>query len=387
MEDHHPETFDVLTLRLLATQHTLNYSYCSINATYCNGTSCLLPSKNDDAFNQILNTVLSTVVTIMLALVMFSMGCNVELKTFLGHIKRPWGIMVGFLCQFGIMPLLGFLLSLIFNVLPIQAVVVIIMACCPGGMASNILAYWVDGDMDLSISMTTCSTLLALGMMPLCLLIYTKIWTDYDSIYIPYDSIGLSLVALVVPVSIGIFCKHRWPTKVKNLIKVGSGVGAVLILITAVVGGILYKGSWVIAPQLWVVGTIFPAAGYTLGFLLARVAGQPWHRCRTVGMETGMQNTQLCTTVVQLSFTPEQLDKMFAFPLIYSIFQIAFAAIFLGVYLLYKRYFGDRMEDFTKNENESESMPEATYETKPAEQTMAKPAAENHVSVLANGRV
>lgn len=148
MQGHHPETFDILTSRFLATQHAFSYSNCSINATYCNGTSCVLSSE-DDKFNQILNTVLSTVVTIMLALVMFCMGCNVELKTFLGHIKRPWGIMVGFLCQFGIMPLLGFLLSLAFNVLPIQAVVVIIMACCPGGMASNILAYWVDGDMDL----------------------------------------------------------------------------------------------------------------------------------------------------------------------------------------------------------------------------------------------
>lgn len=85
----------------------------------------------------------------MLALVMFSMGCNVELKKFLGHIKRPWGIIVGILCQFGIMPLLGFTLAFAFDVLPIQAVAVIIMGCCPGGTASNILAYWLDGDMDL----------------------------------------------------------------------------------------------------------------------------------------------------------------------------------------------------------------------------------------------
>lgn len=85
----------------------------------------------------------------MLALVMFSMGCNVELQKFWAHIKRPWGIFVGFLCQFGIMPLTAFLLSLAFDVLPIQAVVVMIMGCCPGGTASNVIAYWVDGDMDL----------------------------------------------------------------------------------------------------------------------------------------------------------------------------------------------------------------------------------------------
>ncbi|XP_053160889.1 ileal sodium/bile acid cotransporter isoform X2 [Hemicordylus capensis] len=247
--------------------------------------------------------------------------------------------------------------------LPIQAVAVIIMGCCPGGTASNILAYWVDGDMDLSVSMTTCSTLLAMGMMPLCLLVYTRIWTDYDSILIPYDSIGISLVALVIPVSFGIFFKHRWPKIAKIVLKVGSISGAVLIVAIAVVGGILYKGSWTISPQLWIIGTIFPAAGYSLGFFLARVAGQPWHRCRTVALETGMQNTQLCTTIVQLSFSPEQLSLMFTFPLIYSIFQIAFAAIFLGVYMLHKKYFADRKQDFTDADNEPESTPTSTYTT------------------------
>lgn len=63
--------------------------------------------------------------------------------------------------------------------------------------------------------------------------------------------------------------------------QVGSIAGAVLIVIIAVVGGILYKGSWVITPKLWIIGTIFPAAGYTLGFFLARLSGLSWHRYST----------------------------------------------------------------------------------------------------------
>ncbi|XP_074841763.1 ileal sodium/bile acid cotransporter [Carettochelys insculpta] len=342
---------------MTTTNSTANISHCSVNATICKGTSCVLPEDN---FNRILNTILSTILTVLLALVMFSMGCNVEIKKFWGHIKRPWGIFVGFLCQFGIMPLTGFVLSLIFNVLPVQAVAVLIMGCCPGGTSSNILAYWIDGDMDLSISMTTCSTLFALGMMPLCLFVYTKMWTETESIVIPYDSIGISLVALVIPVSFGIFINHKWPQKAKIILKAGSITGLALIVIIAVVGGILYKGSWIISPQLWIIGTIFPAAGYTLGFLLARVAGQPWHRCRTVALETGMQNTQLCTTIVQLSFTPEQIALMFTFPLIYSIFQIAFAAIFVGVYYVHKRFWGPKKSVFTEPAGEIESTAE-TY--------------------------
>ncbi|XP_074048105.1 ileal sodium/bile acid cotransporter [Macrotis lagotis] len=327
----------------------MELSTCSASATICNGASCLLPESD---YNKILSTVLSTVITIMLALVMFSMGCNVNLMKFWGHIKKPWGIFVGFLCQFGIMPLSGFVLSMAFDILPIQAVAVLIMGCCPGGTSSNILAYWSDGDMDLSISMTTCSTMLALGMMPLCLYIYTKMWTDSGSIKIPYDSLGISLVALIVPIALGIAVKNKWPEKAKIILKVGSITGLILIVIIAVTGGILYQGSWIIDPKLWIIGTIFPFIGYVLGFVLAWLAGQSWQRCRTVSLETGMQNTQLCSTIVQLSFTPEELNKMFTFPLIYSIFQLAMAGIFVGTYVLYKKWSGKTSKEFEESNND-----------------------------------
>lgn len=119
---------------------------CQLLATVCSGTDCLVPPSN---FNAILGTVLSTVLTVMLALVMFAMGCTVEAAKLWGHIRRPWGIVIGFLCQFGIMPFAAFALALAFQVQPVQAIVIIIMGCCPGGTGSNIICYWLDGDMDL----------------------------------------------------------------------------------------------------------------------------------------------------------------------------------------------------------------------------------------------
>ncbi|GCC19243.1 ileal sodium/bile acid cotransporter [Chiloscyllium punctatum] len=327
------------------------YSFCPEHATNCNDTSCLLPIDN---FNQSMSLILSTVLTILLALVMFSMGCNVEAKKLWGHIKKPWGICVGFLCQFGIMPLIAFLLSTVFQIHPVQAVAVLIMGCCPGGTGSNIMTYWLDGDMDLSISMTTCSTVLGMGMMPLCLFIYTKTWVDTDFIQIPYDSIGITLASLLIPVAVGVYTNYKWPQKAKLILKIGSITGAFLIVATAVTGALLYKGSWATSPYLWIIGTIYPAIGYALGFILARIAGQPWFRCRTVAVETGAQNTQLCTTIVQLSFSPEQLVLMFTFPLIYSVFQIAFAAIMIGFYQLYKRHFKSTTDDSSECANDEE---------------------------------
>ncbi|XP_023272839.1 ileal sodium/bile acid cotransporter [Seriola lalandi dorsalis] len=307
---------------------------CHSLAAVCSGSNCLVPPSN---FNEILSLVLSTVLTIMLAMVMFSMGCTVDAKKLWGHIKRPWGIVIGFLCQFGIMPFTAFALSLAFGVLPVQAIVIIIMGCCPGGSGSNIICYWLDGDMDLSISMTACSSILALGMMPLCLLIYTSIWTSTNTIQIPYDSIGITLVALLIPITLGIYVKRRWPHVAKKILKVGSIAGFGLIIIIAVVGGILYQSSWTIAPSLWIIGTIYPFIGFGLGFILARFVGQPWHRCRTIALETGFQNSQLCSTIVQLSFSPAELEVMFAFPLIYSIFQLVVAVISVGAYQAYKK--------------------------------------------------
>lgn len=119
---------------------------CDSHATICSGANCLVPPSD---FNEVLSLVLSTVLTIMLAMVMFSMGCTVDVVKLWGHIRRPWGIFIGFLCQFGIMPFTAFALALAFQVLPVQAIVIIIMGCCPGGTGSNIICYWLDGDMDL----------------------------------------------------------------------------------------------------------------------------------------------------------------------------------------------------------------------------------------------
>uniref|UniRef100_A0A1A8BZN4 Ileal sodium/bile acid cotransporter n=2 Tax=Nothobranchius TaxID=28779 RepID=A0A1A8BZN4_NOTKA len=315
---------------------------CDPRATICSGTNCLVPPSD---FNAILSLVLSIVLTVMLAMVMFSMGCTVDSKKLWSHIRRPWGIVIGFLCQFGIMPFTAFALSLAFGVLPVQAVVIIIMGCCPGGSGSNIICYWLDGDMDLSISMTACSSILALGMMPLCLFIYTSVWTSSDTIKVPFDSIGITLAALLIPIAVGMYVKNKWPRVAKKILKVGSIAGFLLIIIIAVVGGVLYQSSWNIAPSLWIIGTIYPFIGFSLGFLLARFVGQPWDRCRTIALETGFQNSQLCSTIVQLSFSPAELEVMFAFPLIYSIFQLAAAVFSVGGFQAYKRFFGKGSAD------------------------------------------
>ncbi|XP_008704396.1 solute carrier family 10 member 6 [Ursus maritimus] len=284
-----------------------------------------------------LELVFTVVSAVMMGLLMFSLGCSVEFRKLWAHIRRPWGIAVGLLCQFGLMPLIAYLLAISFSLKPAQAIAVLVMGCCPGGTVSNIFTFWVEGDMDLSITMTTCSTLAALGMMPLCLYLYTLPWNLEQNLAIPYQNIGITLVCLTIPVAFGIYVNYRWPKQSKIILKIGAIVGGVLLLVVAVAGVVLAKGSWNSDITLLTVSFIFPLIGHVAGFLLALLTHQSWPRCRTIALETGAQNIQMCVTMLQLSFTAKQLVQMLSFPLAYGLFQLLDGFLIVAAYKMYKR--------------------------------------------------
>ncbi|XP_049486791.1 sodium-dependent organic anion transporter isoform X2 [Panthera uncia] len=284
-----------------------------------------------------LELVFTVVSAVMMALLMFSLGCSVEFRKLWSHIRRPWGIAVGLLCQFGLMPLMAYLLAISFSLKPAQAVAVLVMGCCPGGTISNIFTFWVDGDMDLSITMTTCSTVAALGMMPLCLYLYTLSWNLEQNLTIPYQNIGITLVCLTIPVAFGVYVNYRWPKQSKIILKIGAIVGGVLLLVVAVAGVVLAKGSWNSDITLLTISFIFPLIGHVTGFLLALLTHQSWQRCRTISLETGAQNIQMCVTMLQLSFTAKQLVQMLSFPLAYGLFQLLDGFLIVAAYKMYKR--------------------------------------------------
>ncbi|KAE8630981.1 hypothetical protein XENTR_v10001041 [Xenopus tropicalis] len=317
-----------------------------------NLTLCFNDTTTDSEGYGILSTIFSTTMTVMLALVVFSMGCTVEALKVWGHLRRPWGIIIGLVCQFGLMPLIAYLLAITFSVKPTQAVAILIMGCCPGGVISNIFTLWVDGDMDLSISMTSCSTILALGMMPFCLFIYSRSWELAKSIKIPYYNIGMALFSVVIPVGFGVFVNYKWPNQAKIISKAGSIIGGLLMLVIGVASAVLYKGSWDTDLSILLIAIIYPLLGYISGFGLAVIVQQPWKRCRTIALETGAQNVHLSSTVLQLSFTPKQLVQMFTFPMIYASFQLLNGMLLVAVYQLYKRKYCCRTTEISENQSE-----------------------------------
>ncbi|KAG2466119.1 SOAT protein, partial [Polypterus senegalus] len=122
------------------------------NSSGCEGNTTDGEEETFPGFDDPLNFAFTCVLGTMLALVVFSLGCTVEVKKLWFHICRPWGIGLGIVCQFGLMPFIGYVLSIAFALNPVHAVAVLIMGCCPGGIISNVITYWIDGDMDLRIA-------------------------------------------------------------------------------------------------------------------------------------------------------------------------------------------------------------------------------------------
>ncbi|XP_027709230.1 solute carrier family 10 member 6 [Vombatus ursinus] len=305
-----------------------------------------------------LKLIFSVVLAVMMILVMFSLGCTMDIKKLRSHIRRPWGIAVGLLCQYGLMPLIAYLLAISFSLPPVQAVTVLIMGCSPGGTFSNLFTYWADGDIDLSISMTTCSSITAVGMMPLCLYLYTRSWDFGQTLTVPYHTIGITLLSLLVPVAFGIFVNFKWPKQSKIILRVGSTVGVLLLVVVVVAGGILIKGSWNVDSPLLLISFTFPLMGHVFGFLLALLAHQPWKRCRTISIETGTQNIQLCSAMLQLSFNSEQMAQVFTFPLSYGLFQVLNAFFIISVHQTYKRLCKKKPEEKDLDCNEVSELKE-----------------------------
>uniref|UniRef100_A0AAZ1XET8 Solute carrier family 10 member 1 n=1 Tax=Oreochromis aureus TaxID=47969 RepID=A0AAZ1XET8_OREAU len=247
----------------------------------------------------------------------------------LNYIMKPKGLAIAATAQYGIMPLTAFCLVKGFQLSDITGVVVLVCGCCPGGIFSNSMALAIHGDMNLSIVMTSCSTMLALGMMPLLLFIYCQGFPSVRNA-VPYGEIMLSLVLILVPCSIGIATQNQKRSMiimlmflVGTLILIGVGSGHVILTM--------------MSPSLFAIAGFMPLIGYCLGYAFSSIF-RLIHRRRTVSMETGCQNVPLCTTILKVAFPEEVVGPLYLFPTVYLVFQLLEAAIIIMLFRCYQRF-------------------------------------------------
>jgi BASS family bile acid:Na+ symporter len=235
----------------------------------------------------------------MLGVIMFGMGLTLSPSDFKIVLSRPKDILVGCLAQFTIMPLLAWLLTLAFSLPKELALGVILVGCCPGGTASNVITYLAKGDLALSVGMTCVSTILAPFLTPLLtwLLVGASVEVDVLSMF-------WSIVKVIIlPISIGLVIKRFFAEFTKAVTAYLPAVSSIVIVL--IVGSVVAANS----AQLMSVGLtiIFAVAlhnvcGFALGWLLARTLKMTTRKSAAVSVEVGMQNSGLACTLAQTHF-------------------------------------------------------------------------------------
>lgn len=242
-----------------------------------------------------------------LALIMLSMGLTLSFEDFSRVLKLPKSIMLGVGLQYTIMPGLGYTLALAFH-LPIDFVIgLVLVACCPGGTASNVVCFIARTHVALSVSLTTVSTLLAVLFTP----ILTTWWVESISVEltgskVDVDTLGLLLKTLkmvILPVLIGVFLNHYFHRGVKKIesytpfLAVLSIVFIVDFILAAKKEAILEIGGALIGAVV-----LLHLLGFLLGYILSRLLRFTEQDAQTVSIEVGMQNSGLATELARSNF-------------------------------------------------------------------------------------
>jgi BASS family bile acid:Na+ symporter len=225
-----------------------------------------------------------------LGVIMLAMGLTLTFEDYRGLMKLPRAFVAGVALQYTIMPLSGFAVAKVLGLEPGLAVGLILVACCPGGTASNIVTYIARGHVALSVAMTMASTLAAVVLTPLLTGWLAGAYVEIDRLNLLVNLVGVVLV----PVIAGTLLNRLFP-------RVAGAVSAVLplvaiVLVVLIVGGIVGGSKTQImehAGVLLLATFLLHALGFALGYALARVLGLGEVEARTISIEVGMQNSGL----------------------------------------------------------------------------------------------
>ena len=250
-------------------------------------------------FPQVLQTIPMKTINYMLGVIMFGMGLTLNLTDFKIVFSRPKDMLIGCLAQFTIMPLLAWGLTKIFQIDEALVLGVILVGCCPGGTASNVITYLAKGDVALSVGMTGVSTLLAPLLTPLLT------WAlAGKSIQVDVAGMLLSILWVVIlPIAFGLIIKSLWPKfteKATDYLPAFSSVAiafTVAIVISANASKLLTGGFLII-----LVVMLHNLFGLGLGYLIGRLLGLSEPKKRAISIEVGMQNSGLATSLAVMHF-------------------------------------------------------------------------------------
>ena len=250
-------------------------------------------------FPDVLQHVKPTVINYLLGVVMFGMGLTLNLKDFKIVFSRPKDVIIGCMAQFTVMPLLAWTLARLFALDEALALGVVLVGCCPGGTASNVITYLAKGDLALSVGMTGVSTLLAPFLTPLLT------WALAGK-SVNVDVVGMLLSILwvvIVPIIVGLIVKWLWPKFTEQATDYlpafsSIAIATIVAIIIAANASKLLAGGMIII----VVVAMHNVCGLALGYLIGRLLRLTEAKKRAISIEVGMQNSGLASSLATIHF-------------------------------------------------------------------------------------
>lgn len=291
----------------------------------------------------VVNDFEQTLLRIFILIIMFGLGAGLTPKDFALALRRPWGLFIGWITQFGIMPLTAYIL-IVTVLIPFSdpadvmfvALGALIMGSVPAGTTSNLFTYFSKGNLALSVTMTINSTLWAFIMTPASLYLYSRLIGLDESLSLEFAELAIVIVGLIIPVALGMLLR-----------KFSSNIGAVLELVGSVVGLLFIPFLIIIwVPRNWelllttewptyVVAIGLGLVGITVAYYISKLLRLHPMNARTIALETGINNGPLAIAVIVAVYIDNPgLDQILLVPALYSLFIVIIST---GVTLVFRR--------------------------------------------------
>ena len=251
----------------------------------------------------------------MLQFVMFAMGLTLTAQVFLDVFKQPMKVILVSVIQFLWMPLAGFLVALIFNFPPEIGIGFILLGACPGGTASNVMTFLANGNVPLSVSATTVSTLLAPVLTPLFVVLYAG---ATSSIEIQFMPMFISIVKIVlVPIILGIVLNYFIGSKIEPVKSVCPTIAAIAVLLIFAETGFI----------IFVACLVQNVSGYIVTYFICKALSIDISSRSAMQIEVAMQNSALSVSLALKHFTPQAAVAGAVFSIIHNFTGSIFAGI------------------------------------------------------------
>ncbi|XP_052744925.1 P3 protein isoform X2 [Bicyclus anynana] len=259
---------------------------------------------------RVVDTVFTTSVAVFVSLIFINFGCAMHWPTVKGCLKKPIGPAIGLAGQYLFMPLISFGLGfLIFPDSPALRLGMFFSGVSPAGGASNIWTFILGGNLDLSLAMTSISTLAAFGLMPAWLFSLGQVVFANANIVVPYFRIAMFVIGLFIPLAIGLAMQRFTPRISAFMVRILKGFSTLLLLF--IITFAIVTNVYIFELMTWqilVAGMGVPWLGYATGYTVARLFRQPHRDALAISIESGIQNTGIAIFLLRYALPQPEAD-------------------------------------------------------------------------------